>query len=62
MVCGEGIDTAEGGKWMTKLSKVEKQLIRDPDVEPTDELIAQALGDANLSYLKYPWVSGTIMV
>jgi len=52
VVCGEGIDTAEGGKWMTKLSKVEKQLLRDPDVEPTNEVIAKALGDANLAYLK----------
>ena len=37
---------------MTKLSKVEKQLLRDPDVEPTNEVIAKALGDANLAYLK----------
>jgi len=29
------------------------QLLRDPTVEPTDEVLAQALGDANIAYLKF---------
>ena len=31
----------------------EKQLLRDPDIEPTSEVIAQALGLANAVYIKF---------
>ena len=30
-----------------------KQLLRDPAIEPTDDVLAQALGDANIAYLKF---------
>ena len=31
----------------------EEQLLRDPDVEPMDEVIAQALGKANNAYITF---------
>lgn len=30
-----------------------KQLLRDPAIEPTDDVLAQALRDANIAYLKF---------
>lgn len=31
----------------------EQQLLRNPDIEPTSEVIAEALGDANNAYIKF---------
>ncbi|OCN05508.1 hypothetical protein A4S06_08635 [Erysipelotrichaceae bacterium MTC7] len=35
------------------MEKVIQQLLRDPNVEPTDELIADGLGEANNAYKKF---------
>ena len=31
----------------------EQQLLRNPDIEPTSEVIAEALGSANTAYIKF---------
>lgn len=35
------------------MGKTENQLLRDPNIEPTDEVIAQALGNANYAFMKF---------
>lgn len=36
-----------------KLSKTQEQLLRNPDIAPTAEVIAQTLGEANNAYIKF---------
>jgi len=31
----------------------EQQLLRDPDIQPTSEIIAEGLGEANKAYIKF---------
>ena len=35
------------------METAKRQMLRDPGVEPTDEVIAMALGEANDAYLKF---------
>lgn len=35
------------------MEKTRKQLLRDPDMPPTSEVLAQALGEAHTAYLKF---------
>lgn len=35
------------------METAKRQMLRDPDIQPTDEVIAMALGDANDAYLKF---------
>jgi hypothetical protein len=35
------------------MESVKRQLMRDPNIEPTNDVIAQALGEANNAYLKF---------
>ncbi len=44
----------EDNKTQTEVMKsVKQQLLRDPDVQPTNDAIAQALGEANIAYNKF---------
>jgi len=35
------------------MSATKKQLLRDPDIEPTSDVIEKALGDSNSAYIKF---------
>ena len=35
------------------METAKRQMLRDPGVEPTDEVIAMALGEANDAYMKF---------
>ena len=41
---------------MSEKNSDERQLLRDPDIEPTDEVIAQALASVNTFYVA--WIDG----
>lgn len=44
----------EKNKTETEVMKsIKQQLLRDPDVQPTNDVIAQALGEANSAYKKF---------
>ena len=35
------------------METAKRQMLRDSDIQPTDEVIAMALGEANDAYLKF---------
>ena len=35
------------------MQSTKKQLLRDPDIEPSSDVIAEALGESNNAYIKF---------
>ena len=35
------------------MQSTKKQLLRDPDIEPSSDVIAEALGESNIAYIKF---------
>ncbi|MFA5636105.1 MAG: hypothetical protein WCX60_07355 [Anaerovoracaceae bacterium] len=37
----------------------KEQLLRDPDIEPSSDVVAKALGEANNAYVKFGFLFGS---